>query len=96
MFDENFWKNVPKQFCDNSNIAVTSNPKGGEGFLLALTSGSNAQVLAFTPGHMKRFTQMLVHNVEQYEKSFGEIQTANWNPNMVSPIQVQDIKKKDK
>ena len=53
MMDEQFWKNVPKVYCDNTNMAVSEGT--GAMFLLALLSGGNAQVFAFTPEHMKRF-----------------------------------------
>ena len=90
MMDEQFWKNVPKVYCDNTNMAIAGGT--GDMFLLALLSGGNAQVFAFTPEHMKRCMQMVSHNVQSYEDAHGEIKTENWTPEMKSPFSVSDIK----
>jgi len=88
--DENFWRNVPKIFCDNANMAVT----GGVGntFLLALLSGGNAQTFAFTPEHIKRFAQLINHHVKKYEDEHGVIGVEEWDPGTKSPFQISDLK----
>ena len=86
--NEEFWKNAPKIFADNANIAVTRGV--GNTFLLALRSGKNANVFVFTPEHMKRFTQLVVHNVNEYEKVDGEIEVEEWTPDMKSPFSIED------
>ena len=71
----------PKLFCENIKLAYTP-----EYFVLALSSGSQAQTYSLTPGHAKRLLQYLQHNLKEYEGKHGEI-TAEWNPNVLSPLQ---------
>ncbi len=73
---------VPKQHCDNVLIGTSQ-----ESFVMAFFSGANAAVFAFTPQHAKRLSQSLSHNLEQYEKRFGNID-AEWKPGIQSPIQI--------
>lgn len=74
-------KNAPKLFCENVITGASS-----EGFVMGFSSGNQAQFYAFTPAHMKRLQQKLAYDIEEYEKQHGEI-TAEWNPNVVSPVQ---------
>ena len=78
---------APKQFCDNVNIGFNN-----EFFLMGVSSGQTGIVYALTPLHTKRLMQMLKHDIENYEKQFGELKT-EWSSNIASPIQVSDIKK---
>jgi hypothetical protein len=78
---------APKQFTDNINIGFTN-----EFFLMAIASGEAGIVYALTPGHAKRLSQMLAHNVSNFEKQFGEIK-AEWSENIPSPIQWSDLGK---
>jgi hypothetical protein len=39
-----------------------------------------------TPAHAKRLKQYLEHELSEFEKQYGEI-TAEWTPNVVSPVQ---------
>jgi hypothetical protein len=94
--DEKFWKSAPKQYCDNANLAVFSNPESGESFYLALLSGSNAQMHVFSPAHMKRFSQMVAARVKEFEEKYGTIKTPDWTPQVVSPIQMGDLGKEGK
>jgi len=77
---------APKQFCDNATGAHSE-----EVFLIAMFSGQTATVFTLTPAHMKKFSQWAKHQVEDYEKQYGEIK-AEWNPNIPSPIQASDLK----
>lgn len=72
---------APKLFCENITLAFSP-----EFFVLGVTSGAQATVYALTPELMKRFSQHLTHEVSRYEKVHGEIR-AEWNPNVVSPVQ---------
>lgn len=72
---------APKLFCENIKLGFTP-----EYFILGLSSGAQAQIYSLTPGHAKRLQQYLEHEIERYEKEHGEI-TAEWNPNVVSPVQ---------
>lgn len=74
-------KNAPKLFCENVKVGYTP-----EYLVVGLTSGNQAQVYAFTPTHAKRLQQYLSHEIAEFEKEHGEI-TAEWNPNVVSPVQ---------
>jgi hypothetical protein len=78
---------LPKQFCDNVNLGYSQ-----EFFIAALLSGQNMSVFAFTPEHMKRLSLSLQYHIEEFEKSFGEIQT-QWSPGIQSPIQMIDLNK---
>ena len=72
---------APKLFCENIKLGFTP-----EFFIMGLSSGAQAQIYSLTPGHMKRLKQYIEHEIERYEKDHGEI-TAEWNPNVVSPVQ---------
>lgn len=74
-------KKAPKLFCESVNVAYTP-----EFFVIGLTSGSQASIYSFTPQHAKRLQQYLVHQVKEFEGKHGEIK-AEWNPNIVSPVQ---------
>lgn len=74
-------QNAPKIFCENVQVGYTP-----EYLVVALSSGGRAETYAFTPAHAKRFSQYLAHEVEAFEKQHGAID-AQWNPNVVSPIQ---------
>ena len=72
---------APKLLCEN--IVTGTNP---EYFVIVLFSGAESTSYALSPQHAKRFLQKLTHDITQYEKSYGEIK-AQWNPNIVSPLQ---------
>lgn len=72
---------APKLFAENVKIGFSP-----EYFVLGISSGNQAQIYSLTPGHAKRLQQYLTHELEEYEKKHGEI-TAEWNPNVVSPVQ---------
>ena len=74
-------KKAPKRFCENIKVGFTP-----EYMVLGVSSGNQAEVYALTPGHAKRLQQYLSHQLSEYEKEHGEI-TAEWNPNVVSPVQ---------
>ena len=74
-------KQAPKLFCENVKIGYTP-----EYLILGVSSGQQAQIYAFTPGHAKRLHQYLGHQIKEFEKEHGEI-VAEWNPNIVSPVQ---------
>lgn len=72
---------APKLFCENIKMGFTK-----EYFVVAMSSGEQATFYSLTPEHAKRFLKYLSHEVEEFEKAHGEI-TAEWNPNVVSPLQ---------
>ncbi|MDA8597048.1 DUF3467 domain-containing protein [Candidatus Pacebacteria bacterium] len=74
-------KKAPKLFAENIKVGFTP-----EYFIMGMSSGAQAQIYSLTPGHAKRLLQYLEHNVKEYEEKHGEI-TAEWNPNVVSPVQ---------
>ena len=74
-------KKAPKLFCENVKVGFTP-----EYLIVGLSSGNQAQIYALTPQHAKRLQQYLAHQLSEYEKEHGEI-TAEWNPNIVSPVQ---------
>jgi len=74
-------KNAPKLFCESINVGFTP-----EYFVMALSSGSQGTIYSLTPQHVKRLQQYLTHQISEYEKEHGEI-TAEWNSNIVSPVQ---------
>lgn len=74
-------KKAPKLFCESINVAFTP-----EYFVMALSSGTQGAIYTLTPQHLKRLEQYLTHQISEYEKEHGEIK-ANWNPNIVSPVQ---------
>jgi hypothetical protein len=76
-------KKAPKLFCESVNVAFTP-----EYFVVGLTSGNQGTIYSFTPQHAKRLHQYLSHQLKQYEDKHGIIQ-AEWSPNIVSPVQVQ-------
>lgn len=74
-------KKAPKLFAENIKIGYTP-----EYFVMGLSSGSQAQIYSLTPGHAKRLLQYLQHELKGFEEQHGEIK-AEWNPNIVSPMQ---------
>lgn len=76
---------IPKQFCENIACAYSQ-----EFFIMSMLTGENGIAYALTPQHMKRLAQYLAHQIEDYEKQFGEIK-AEWKPGIQSPIQTGDI-----
>lgn len=74
-------KKAPKLFAENIKIGFTP-----EYFVMGVSSGAQAQIYSLTPGHAKRLQQYLEHEIAEFEKEHGEI-TAEWNPNVVSPVQ---------
>ena len=76
-------KKAPKLFCESVNVAFTN-----EYFVIGSSSGAQSSIYSFTPQHAKRLAQYLNHQVEQFEAKHGKIE-AEWNPNIVSPVQVQ-------
>lgn len=74
-------KKAPKLFCESISIAFTP-----EYFVLGLTSGSQGTLYTLTPQHAKRLKQYLEHQLKDFEDKHGEID-AEWNPNVVSPVQ---------
>lgn len=76
---------VPKQFCENISVAFSQ-----EFYVMAMLAGENGIAYALSPQHMKRLAQYLAHQIEDYEKQFGEIK-AEWKPGIQSPIQTKDV-----
>ena len=74
-------KKAPKLFAENVRIGFSP-----EYFVLGISSGTQAQIYSLTPAHAKRLMQYLQHEIATYEEQNGEI-TADWNPNVVSPVQ---------
>ncbi|MEM9336272.1 MAG: hypothetical protein AAGA35_00250 [Patescibacteria group bacterium] len=74
-------KKAPKLFAENIKIGYTP-----EYFVMGIISGSQAQIYSLTPAHAKRLQQYLNHQLKEYEEKEGEI-TAEWNPNVMSPLQ---------
>lgn len=72
---------APKLFAEN--IKIGHSP---EYFVMAVSSGAQAQIFSLTPGHMKRLHQYIEHELASYEEKHGKI-VAEWNPNVVSPVQ---------
>lgn len=72
---------APKLFAENIKIGFSP-----EYFVMGVSSGSQAQIYSLTPGHAKRLLQYLEHELSEFEAKHGEI-TAEWNPNVVSPVQ---------
>ncbi len=79
---------LPKKFCDGAIGA-----HGKELFSFALTSGNNLDSFATTPQIMKSIAIWINGQVENYEKSFGEIDMTP--PKITSPIQMADLSKPD-
>lgn len=74
-------KKAPKLLAENIKIGHSS-----EYFVMGVSSGTQAQAYSLTPQHAKRLVQYLEHEIKNYEDKHGEI-TAEWNPNVVSPVQ---------
>lgn len=74
-------KKAPKLFAENINLGYSQ-----EHFVVGISSGTQAQVYAISPAHAKRLAQYLEHELKEYEQKHGKI-TANWSPNIVSPVQ---------
>lgn len=74
-------QNAPKLFAENIKVGFSP-----EYFVMGISSGNQAQIYSLTPAHAKRLKQYLEHEIESYEEKHGEI-TAEWNPNVVSPVQ---------
>jgi hypothetical protein len=72
---------APKLFVENIKIGFSP-----EYFVLGISSGNQAQIFSLSPGHAKRLFQYLEHEIKEYESKHGKI-TAEWNPNVVSPVQ---------
>jgi hypothetical protein len=72
---------APKLFCESINVGFTP-----EYFVMGLSSGAQGAIYSLTPQHTKRLQQYLTHQIAEYEKQHGEIK-AEWNPNIVSPVQ---------
>lgn len=74
-------KKAPKLFCENIRLG-----RSPEYFVMGLSSGNQAQVYALSPAHAKRLVQYLEYEIAEFEKEHGTI-TAEWDPNVVSPVQ---------
>ncbi len=74
-------KKAPKLLAEN--IKIGHSP---EYFVMGISSGSQAQAYSLTPQHAKRLAQYLEHELKNFEEKHGEI-VAEWNPNVVSPVQ---------
>jgi hypothetical protein len=74
-------KKAPKVFCESISIAFTP-----EYFIMGVASGAEGTLYSLTPQHAKRLSQYLSHQLKEYEDKHGEIK-AEWNPNIVSPVQ---------
>jgi hypothetical protein len=74
-------KKAPKMFCESVSLAFTP-----EYFVMGLTSGTQGSIYTLTPQHAKRLHQYLEHQLKDFEEKNGEI-VAEWNPNVVSPVQ---------
>ncbi len=72
---------APKLFCENIKLGFSP-----EFFIIGLSSGAQTSIFSLTPQHAKRLQQYLTHEIAQFEKLHGEIK-ADWNPNVVSPVQ---------
>ena len=80
---------APKLFAENIKIGFSP-----EYFVMGVSSGTQAQIYSLTPGHAKRLKQYLEHQLKEYEEKHGEI-TAEWNPNVVSPLQQKHPPRED-
>lgn len=72
---------APKLLAENIKLGFTP-----EYFVMGIRSGGQAQVFSLTPGHAKRLLQYLTHELKEFEDKYGTI-NAEWNPNIVSPVQ---------
>ena len=73
---------LPKKFCDGAF--------GKEFFTFAITSGNSLDSFATTPQVMKSIATWINGQVQNYEKTFGEIDMTP--PQITSPIQMADLK----
>jgi len=74
-------RRAPKLFAENIKLGYTP-----EYFVLGISSGEKAQIFSLSPAHAKRLHQYLEHEIAEFEKKHGAI-TADWSPNVVSPVQ---------
>ncbi len=74
-------KKSPKIFCESINIGYSP-----EFFILAVSSGEQSTLYTLTPAHAKRLQQYLSHQLAEYEKENGVLNT-KWEPTIVSPVQ---------
>jgi hypothetical protein len=74
-------KKAPKIFCESINIGYSP-----EFFVLAVSSGEQSTLYTLTPAHAKRLQQYLSHQLAEYEKENGVLNT-KWEPTIVSPVQ---------
>lgn len=72
---------APKLFCESIKLGFSP-----EFFVMGLSSGAQTSIFSLTPQHAKRLQQYLTHEISQFEKVHGDIK-AEWNPNVVSPVQ---------
>jgi hypothetical protein len=77
---------LPKKFIDGAIGAFAK-----EVFYVSLSSGNTLDSFASTPQTMKSIAIWMNKQIENYEKSFGEIDMNP--PKVVSPIQVSDLDK---
>ncbi|OGI60228.1 hypothetical protein A2814_02755 [Candidatus Nomurabacteria bacterium RIFCSPHIGHO2_01_FULL_38_19] len=77
---------LPKKFIDGAIGA-----HGKDVFSFALTSGNNLDSFATTPQIMKSISIWISGQVQNYEKTFGEIDMTP--PKITSPIQMADLNK---
>jgi len=79
------WNKLPKQFCDRTACAFAD-----ESFFVVMMAGTSGTAYAMNPKHAKAFLKSLQHNIDKYEKQFGEIES-DWQPGVKSPIQPSDL-----
>ncbi len=72
---------APKLFAESIKIGYTP-----EYFVMGVSSGQQAHIYSLTPAHTKRLYQYLENELKNYEREHGEIK-AQWNPNIISPVQ---------
>ena len=72
---------APKLLAENIRIG-----RSPEYFVIGISSGARAEAYSLTPQHAKRLLQYLEHEIKNFEEENGKI-TAEWNPNVVSPLQ---------
>jgi hypothetical protein len=77
---------LPKKFCDGAIGA-----HGKDLFYFGITSGGMVDSFATTPQIMKSIAIWVNGQIENYEKSFGEIDMTP--PKIQSPIQIADLKR---
>ncbi len=77
---------LPKKFADGAMGAY-----GKEFFSFAITSGNNLDSFATTPKTMKSIAIWMNKQIENYEKTYGDIDMTP--PKVISPIQASDLGK---